>query len=135
MDPFHQVDAINASFEQLFDASDRREWIRGRLWHNGPHAQCCKKCLQAGYTMAMVRANRLDMLGEYPELIAVYEELVKDGMIVPTANHGQASATRYIPGCPSSQYRLGLGLRRASNILFVVGSALLVVGLVKLLLQ
>ena len=59
----------------------RQAWISARLWHNGPHGSCCKKCCQAGYVFALVRANRLDLLSEYPELIAVYEDLQRDGMV------------------------------------------------------
>jgi hypothetical protein len=80
---------IEEDFPELFgrrsdaDAERRQRWFRDRLWHNGAHAQCCPKCLQAGYVMALVRANRLDLLGEYPELIAVYKELLRDGILKP----------------------------------------------------
>jgi len=72
-----------------FDPEDwkRQEWFSNRLWHNGPHANCCKKCLQAGYVLALVRANRIDLLGEFPELIKVYEELRDAGMLRPLMAH------------------------------------------------
>jgi hypothetical protein len=63
------------------DERKKQKWIRDRLWHNGPHASCCKKCLQAGYVLALVRTSRLDLIGEFPELLAVYEELQHDGML------------------------------------------------------
>jgi hypothetical protein len=59
----------------------RKEWVLKRLWHNGPHAHCCKRCMQAGYVMALLHAGRLDLMSEYPELNGVYEELLRDGMI------------------------------------------------------
>ena len=59
----------------------RQAWFTARLWHNGPHAACCPKCMQAGYVLALVRCDQLHLLGEHPELITVYEELVRDGMI------------------------------------------------------
>lgn len=61
----------------------RRRWFADRLWHNGPHHHCCPRCLQAGYVIALVRVGRLDLLGEFPELIVVYEELQRDGMLRP----------------------------------------------------
>jgi hypothetical protein len=64
------------------DDHRRQNWLHARLWHTGPHAQCCPKCYQAGYILALVRAGRIDLLAEYPELITVYEELVRDGFIV-----------------------------------------------------
>jgi len=67
--------------EERMEDDQRRRWFRNRMWHNGPHGHCCSKCLQAGYVMALVRIGRLDLLAEYPELIAVYEELQRDGML------------------------------------------------------
>jgi hypothetical protein len=68
------------------DERKKQNWIRDRLWHNGPHASCCKKCLQAGYVLALVRTTRLDLIGEFPELLAVYEELQHDGMLQQMAS-------------------------------------------------
>lgn len=75
-------------FEMSADMEEsrrRKQWLRQRFWHNGPHANCCPKCLQAGYVMALVNVNRLDLLGEYPELVGVYEELLRDGMLATGA--------------------------------------------------
>ena len=69
--------------DQQVEDRKRQEWFTSRLWHNGAHAQCCPKCLQAGYVMALVKTGRLDLLGEYPELIALYQELRRDGMLQP----------------------------------------------------
>lgn len=72
-------DAIG--YEEQLERQRRRSWVRSRLWHNGRHANCCMRCMQAGYVMALLHADRLDLMAEYPELISVYEELVRDGMI------------------------------------------------------
>lgn len=58
----------------------RRRWFSDRLWHNGSHSNCCRRCFQAGYVVALLRCNRPELLREYPELIAVYGELQRDGM-------------------------------------------------------
>lgn len=63
------------------DRERRRHWVRDRLWYNGPHKDCCQKCLQAGYVMGLRRAGRLDLLAEYPKIIETHEELVTDGLI------------------------------------------------------
>lgn len=63
------------------DRDRRKAWVRSRLWHNGKHANCCRGCFQAGYVMALLRAGRLDLLAEYPELIRVYEDLQRDGYL------------------------------------------------------
>lgn len=72
---------IDASIDIYLEERRRREWIRKRLWYNGPHKDCCPKCLQAGYIMGLRRTCRLDLLAEYPEIIETYEELVKDGLV------------------------------------------------------
>jgi hypothetical protein len=74
---------INAHFDTRIQDERRRQWFTSRLWHNGEHSNCCPKCLQAGYVMALVHTDRLDLLGEYPELITLYEELRRDGMLHP----------------------------------------------------
>jgi hypothetical protein len=73
--------ALDSLIESREDDRERRQWLRNRLWHNGPHADCCKKCFQAGYVIALARANRADLISEFPELVAVFKELAKDGLL------------------------------------------------------
>ena len=79
------VVAIEAMLEHRGEEQKRRQWLNNRFWHNGPHAQCCKKCFQAGYVVALVHAERLDLLGEHPELIAVAKEMMANGLLQTAA--------------------------------------------------
>ena len=87
-DPF--MNAIHETQRQLFEPGygekveeerRRRDWLRKRLWHNGEHANCCKKCFQAGYVIAAALAERTDLIAKYPELIPVFHELSRNGMV------------------------------------------------------
>jgi hypothetical protein len=92
-DPLRFPDPI-AILNAEEDERKKQKWIRARLWHHGPHAGCCKKCLQAGYVLALVRTSRLDLIGELPELVGVYEELQHDGMLRQmTSSAAPASST------------------------------------------
>lgn len=76
-------DAFYAKFGFTFHPEERRRqaWITARLWHNGPHANCCKTCVQAGYVLALARANRLDLITEFPELDRIRDELDRSGLL------------------------------------------------------
>jgi hypothetical protein len=80
----------------------RRAWVSARLWYNGPHVVCCKRCTQAWYVLALVRADRLDLLSEFPELFGVYEELRADGMLQQTrpSDHGFSQRETRLGGGP-----------------------------------
>lgn len=81
----------------------RKDWVRSRLWHNGAHRKCCPRCFQAGYVMALLRTGRLDLLAEYPELVMVYEDLVRDGYIKTEAPPFRARAEQRVP---ATTYRM-----------------------------
>ena len=54
----------------------RRDWIHDRLWWNGSHRDCCPRCFQAGFVVALVETGRTDLILKYPELAQVYDELI-----------------------------------------------------------
>lgn len=91
-DPFlvscenHMHELHRSTFDPVYrkreaEEGRRREWISKRLWHNGEHSHCCKKCFQAGYVIAAMLAEQADLIERYPELLPVFEELSRDGML------------------------------------------------------
>ena len=68
--------AYRAYSQRKLDDTLRDAWFKRRLWWRGPHKDCCPKCFQAGFVTAILETGQTDLLAKYPELIAVYEELI-----------------------------------------------------------